>query len=162
MVKGGYRIHQMGHGKLHICLIQSSINFYKIKHQSYKYRAFRDQRQFLNHVEGGLEDHYDIKMLTYLMAVRLAQIYPGAVLQRLDRLVELLRVTCIMKVKANSAKREYEKQDELKRSAIRAISALLMISDGGKNPHLNEFVTQIKNTQKFFIMIIFLWIKVKF
>ncbi|KAF2884604.1 hypothetical protein ILUMI_21568 [Ignelater luminosus] len=101
--------------------------------------------EFLNHVEGGLKDHYDIKMLTYLMAARLAQICPGAVLQRLDRLVEPLRVTCTMKVKANSVKQEYEKQDELKRSAMRAISALLMIPDADKNPHLNEFVTQIKN-----------------
>ncbi|KAK5639691.1 hypothetical protein RI129_012183 [Pyrocoelia pectoralis] len=102
--------------------------------------------EFLNHVEGGLKDHYDIKMLTYLMAARLAQICPGAVLQRLDRLVDPLRVTCTMKVKANSVKQEYEKQDELKRSAMRAINALLMIPDADKNPHLNEFVTQIKNT----------------
>ncbi|KAF5287245.1 hypothetical protein FQR65_LT12289 [Abscondita terminalis] len=102
--------------------------------------------EFLNHVEGGLKDHYDIKMLTYLMAARLAQISPGAVLQRLDRLVDPLRVTCTMKVKANSVKQEYEKQDELKRSAMRAIYALLMIPDADKNPHLNEFVTQIKNT----------------
>lgn len=102
--------------------------------------------EFLNHVEGGLKDHYDIKMLTYLMAARLAQICPGAVLQRLDRLVDPLRVTCTMKVKANSVKQEYEKQDELKRSAMRAIYALLMIPDADKNPHLNEFVTQIKNT----------------
>lgn len=37
--------------------------------------------EFLNHIEGGLKDHYDIKMLTYLMVSRLAQISPGAVLQ---------------------------------------------------------------------------------
>lgn len=36
---------------------------------------------FINHVESGLKDHYDIKMLTYLMVARLAQISPGAVLQ---------------------------------------------------------------------------------
>ncbi|KAL3278588.1 hypothetical protein HHI36_016133 [Cryptolaemus montrouzieri] len=68
---------------------------------------------FIAHVEGGLKDHYDIKMLTYLMVARLSQICPGAVLQRLDRLVEPLRATCTMKVKANSVKQEYEKQDEL-------------------------------------------------
>lgn len=38
--------------------------------------------EFLNHVENGLKDHYDIKMLTYLMAAKLAQISPLAVLQR--------------------------------------------------------------------------------
>ncbi|KAL3278590.1 hypothetical protein HHI36_016135 [Cryptolaemus montrouzieri] len=103
---------------------------------------------FIAHVEGGLKDHYDIKMLTYLMVARLSQICPGAVLQRLDRLVEPLRATCTMKVKANSVKQEYEKQDELKRSALRAVHALLSIPDADKNPQLTEFVTQIKNSSE--------------
>lgn len=102
---------------------------------------------FINHVESGLKDHYDIKMLTYLMVAKLAQICPGAVLQRLDRLVEPLKATCTMKVKANSVKQEYEKQDELKRSALRAVVALLNIPDADKNPHLNDFLSQIKNSQ---------------
>lgn len=38
--------------------------------------------EFLKHVEEGLNDHYDIKMLTYLMLVRLAHLCPSAVLQR--------------------------------------------------------------------------------
>jgi len=38
-------------------------------------------------------------------------------------------------VKANSVKQEYEKQDELKRSALRAVSALSQI------PKASEFVT---------------------
>lgn len=37
--------------------------------------------EFLNHLEMGLKDHYDIKMLTYLMVTRLAQLAPSAVLQ---------------------------------------------------------------------------------
>ncbi|ESO96201.1 hypothetical protein LOTGIDRAFT_202232, partial [Lottia gigantea] len=32
--------------------------------------------EFLNHVEDGLKDHYDIKMLTYLMLVRLSHLCP--------------------------------------------------------------------------------------
>uniref|UniRef100_A0A023F571 Putative tata-binding protein-interacting protein n=3 Tax=Triatoma infestans TaxID=30076 RepID=A0A023F571_TRIIF len=102
--------------------------------------------EFLNHLEHGLKDHYDIKMLTYLMVARLAQLVPTAVLQRLEGLVEPLKNTCTMKVKANSVKQEYEKQDELKRSAMRAVAALLTIPDADKNPHLSEFVTQIKST----------------
>ncbi|XP_076759288.1 cullin-associated and neddylation-dissociated 1 isoform X1 [Xylocopa sonorina] len=105
-----------------------------------------DVFEFLNHVENGLRDHYDIKMLTYLMTARLAQLCPTAVLQRLERLVEPLKSTCTMKVKANSVKQEYEKQDELKRSALRAVAALLTIPDADKNPSLSEFVTQIKST----------------
>lgn len=34
-------------------------------------------------------------------------------------------------MKTNSVKQEYEKQDELKRSALRAVSALLTIPDAG-------------------------------
>ncbi|BES92029.1 Cullin-associated NEDD8-dissociated protein [Nesidiocoris tenuis] len=104
--------------------------------------------EFLNHLEHGLRDHYDIKMLTYLMVARLAQLVPTAVLQRLEGLVEPLKNTCTMKVKANSVKQEYEKQDELKRSAMRAVAALLTIPDADKNPHLSEFVNQIKSTSE--------------
>ena len=38
------------------------------------------------------------------------------------------------KVKANSVKQEFEKQDELKRSAMRAIAALLTVPDSGECP----------------------------
>lgn len=105
-----------------------------------------DVFEFLNHLEHGLKDHYDIKMLTYLMVARLAQLCPTAVLQRLERLVEPLRNTCTMKVNPNSVKQEFEKQDELKRSALRAVAALLTIQDADKNPNLTEFVTLIKST----------------
>jgi len=91
-------------------------------------------------------DHYDIKMLTYLMVSRVSQLCPGAVLQRLVELVEPLKLTCTTKVKANSVKQEYEKQDELKRSAMRAIAALLLVPGADKHPQLTEFITQIKST----------------
>lgn len=37
--------------------------------------------EFLNHLELGLKDHYDINMLTYLMVSRLSQLAPSAMLQ---------------------------------------------------------------------------------
>jgi len=102
--------------------------------------------EFLSHVQDGLKDHYDIKMLTYLMVSRVAQLCPGAVLTKLDKLVEPLKLTVTTKVKANAVKQEYEKQDELKRSAMRAIAALMHVPGADKHPQLNEFLTQIKNT----------------
>ncbi|ELW67022.1 Cullin-associated NEDD8-dissociated protein 1 [Tupaia chinensis] len=65
--------------------------------------------EFLNHVEDGLKDHYDIK------------------------------------VKANSVKQEFEKQDELKRSAMRAVAALLTIPEAEKSPLMSEFQSQISS-----------------
>ena len=50
----------------------------------------------------------------------------------LDRIVEPLRSTVQARVKANSVKQEYEKQDELKRSVLRAVVALKNIPDAGK------------------------------
>ena len=70
-------------------------------------------------------------MLTYLMVARVAQLCPGAVLNKLDKLVEPLKLTVTTKVKANAVKQEYEKQDELKRSAMRAVAALRQVPGAG-------------------------------
>ncbi|KAJ6648464.1 Cullin-associated NEDD8-dissociated protein 1 [Pseudolycoriella hygida] len=105
-----------------------------------------DVMQFLEHVQAGLKDHYDIKMLTYLMTARLSVLCPNAVLQRLDQFVEPLKTTCTLKVKANSVKQEYEKQDELKRSALRALAALASIPKADKNQQLAEFLKFIKES----------------
>ncbi|XP_063702337.1 cullin-associated NEDD8-dissociated protein 1 [Culicoides brevitarsis] len=101
---------------------------------------------FLEHVQAGLRDHYDIKMLTYLMTARLAHLCPSFVLQRLPQFVDPLRATCTLKVKANSVKQEHEKQDELKRSALRAVAALLQIPKADKNQALSEFLQLIKTS----------------
>lgn len=101
---------------------------------------------FLEHVQAGLSDHYDIKMLTYLMTARLATLCPSAVLQRLDDFVDPLQATCTLKVKANSVKQEFEKQDELKRSALRAVAALASIPKADKNKKLSEFLILISKT----------------
>ncbi|KAM3846314.1 cullin-associated NEDD8-dissociated protein 1-like isoform 2-T3 [Vipera latastei] len=84
------------------------------------------------------------EMLTFIMLARLSTLCPNAVLQRLERLVEPLRATCSTKVKAGSVKQEFEKQDELKRSAMRAVAALLTIPDADKSPVMAEFSSQIR------------------
>ncbi|XP_061388341.1 cullin-associated NEDD8-dissociated protein 1 [Musca vetustissima] len=105
-----------------------------------------DVMQFLDHVQAGLCDHYDIKMLTYLMTARLAVVCPDAVILRLDQFIQQLRDTCTHKVKANSVKQEYEKQDELKRSALRAVWALSKIPKAEKNQQLTDFLKSIKES----------------
>ncbi|NXJ09204.1 CAND1 protein, partial [Odontophorus gujanensis] len=105
-----------------------------------------DIYEYLNHVEDGLKDHYDIQMLTFIMLARLSTLCPNAVLQRLERLIEPLRATCSTKVKAGSVKQEFEKQDELKRSAMRAVAALLTIPEVEKSPAMAEFSSQIRSS----------------
>uniref|UniRef100_M4AY56 TATA-binding protein interacting (TIP20) domain-containing protein n=1 Tax=Xiphophorus maculatus TaxID=8083 RepID=M4AY56_XIPMA len=104
-----------------------------------------DVLQFLDHVEEGLKDHYDIRMLTFLMLARLVSLCPAGVLQRLDRLVEPLKATCTTKVKAGSVKQEFEKQEELRRSAMRAVAALLAVPEVERSPSMAEFANQIRS-----------------
>ncbi|XP_036037968.1 cullin-associated NEDD8-dissociated protein 2 isoform X2 [Onychomys torridus] len=101
--------------------------------------------EFLNHVEDGLKDHYDIRMLTFIMLARLATLCPAPVLQRVDRLIEPLKATCTAKVKAGSVKQELEKQEELKRSAMRALAALLTSPEVRKSPSVADFSAQIRS-----------------
>jgi cullin-associated NEDD8-dissociated protein 1 len=98
-----------------------------------------DILEFLTHVENGLKDHYDIKMLTYLMVNRLAALCPSAVLQRMDRLIYPIEEVCRSKPKENAVKQEHEKQDELKRSALRAFDALRAVPNADRHHVLVKF-----------------------
>ncbi|XP_072398522.1 cullin-associated NEDD8-dissociated protein 1-like isoform X1 [Diabrotica undecimpunctata] len=83
--------------------------------------------EFINHLERALNDHYDIKMLTHHIIIRLSQICPEAVLQSINKLLGPLKSSLEVKVKANSVKQEYEKQEELKKSAEQVIAVLQSI-----------------------------------
>ena len=50
----------------------------------------------------------------------------------IDCLIEPLHSTIQAKVKVNAVKREHKKQEELKRSSLRAVAALLTILDSGE------------------------------
>lgn len=108
--------------------------------------------EFLNHVESGLKDHSDIKMLTYLMLIRLSFLCPSAILNRIEQLVEPLKTICISKVKSNAVKQENEKLEELKRSALRAFLAVQAITDADKNTSVIGFQCTIKNNEELRIL----------
>lgn len=50
----------------------------------------------------------------------------------LDSIIAILKETCTSKLKANAVKQEHEKQDELRRSAIRAFVCIFKIPEAGK------------------------------
>uniref|UniRef100_G1QXX6 Cullin associated and neddylation dissociated 2 (putative) n=1 Tax=Nomascus leucogenys TaxID=61853 RepID=G1QXX6_NOMLE len=91
--------------------------------------------EFLNHVEDGLKDHYDIRVKPSPLPDLCAPV------QR-DSRAPL--GPCLF-VKAGSVKQEFEKQDELKRSAMRAVAALLTIPEVGKSPIMADFSSQIRS-----------------
>ncbi|KRY74969.1 Cullin-associated Nedd8-dissociated protein 1 [Trichinella pseudospiralis] len=105
-----------------------------------------DVFEFLNHVVQGLKDHYDIKILTFLIVIRLTTLCPNELLQRLINIVEPLKQVCLTKLKTNSVKQEYELQDELKRSALRAVIAIQNLPTAGKHPVVVELMNIINQT----------------
>lgn len=50
-----------------------------------------------------------------------------------------------LQVKAGSVKQEFEKQDELRRSAMRAVAALLAVPEVERSPSMAEFANQIRS-----------------
>ncbi|KFQ04311.1 Cullin-associated NEDD8-dissociated protein 1, partial [Leptosomus discolor] len=112
-----------------------------------------DIYEYLNHVEDGLKDHYDIRMLTFIMLARLSTLFcPLRPCWRARFFVPVLSFlnatengALDWQVKAGSVKQEFEKQDELKRSAMRAVAALLTIPEVEKSPAMAEFSSQIRS-----------------
>ncbi|PIO77515.1 HEAT repeat protein [Teladorsagia circumcincta] len=81
--------------------------------------------EFINYVENGLRDmHHDIRLLSYLMLMKLAMLCPNQLVQRLDKICESLKTQLQTKPKSNAVKQEIDRQDELKRAVIRVVLAL--------------------------------------
>lgn len=57
-----------------------------------------------------------------------------------------------LQVKAGSVKQEFEKQDELKRSAMRAVVALLTIPEAGRSPIMADFAAQIRSNPELTVL----------
>jgi cullin-associated NEDD8-dissociated protein 1 len=99
-----------------------------------------DLSEFINHMVNGLNDQYDIKMLDQMMLVRLAQRAGAALLAGLDNLIEPLRQTVTTKVKDNSIQQQVERNEEMIRSALRAVAAINAIPNSDTNQRWADFM----------------------
>uniref|UniRef100_A0A1I7XMD9 TIP120 domain-containing protein n=1 Tax=Heterorhabditis bacteriophora TaxID=37862 RepID=A0A1I7XMD9_HETBA len=110
--------------------------------------------EFINYMENGLKDpHHDIRLLTYLMLIKLAGLCPSQVLQRLDKICEPLKGQLLTKPKSNAVKQEIDKQEELKRAVIRVILALQKIPDAERQQQLMDVVNTIRFTTELKIIL---------
>ena len=87
--------------------------------------------EFLPCVAAALGDQDDIKMLAHLIVIRLAAIAGASLLEGTEQLVEPLRATLTKKPKDNAVKQEIERNDELVRSAMRAVRAIAALDGVG-------------------------------
>ncbi|KAG0632469.1 hypothetical protein M758_1G330700 [Ceratodon purpureus] len=80
------------------------------------------------HLLSGLADHYDVKMPCHLILSKLAAKCGGAVLAVMDALVDPLEKTIQHKTKPDAVKQEVDRNEDMIRSALRAIDSLNRIS----------------------------------
>ncbi|KAK4605483.1 hypothetical protein RGQ29_013506 [Quercus rubra] len=98
------------------------------------------------YLESGLDDHYDVKMPCHLILSKLADKCPSAVLAVLDSLVDPLQKTINFKPKPDAVKQEVDRNEDMIRSALRAIALLNHISGGDCSLKFKNLMTQISKS----------------
>jgi len=99
-----------------------------------------DLQEFIAQLISGLGDVYDIQMLNHLILTRLAQRAGPALVASLDNLVEPLRAAVTSKAKEAAVKQQVERNEELIRSALRAIVAITKVADVENAPKFQDFL----------------------
>ncbi|CAI9101498.1 OLC1v1038835C1 [Oldenlandia corymbosa var. corymbosa] len=99
------------------------------------------------YLKSGLDDHYDVKMPCHLILSKLADKCPSAVLAVLDSLVDPLQKTVSFRPKQDAVKQEVDRNEDMIRSALRAIASLNRISGGDCSHKFKNLMTEISKSQ---------------
>jgi cullin-associated NEDD8-dissociated protein 1 len=98
---------------------------------------------FIQNIVRGLTDHNDLKLLSHMIIVRLAATAGPLMLTGLDLLVDPLKETVTAKVKDQAVKQEVERNEELVRSALRAVAAIAKVPGADTIPKFREFMHSV-------------------
>ncbi|KAJ1427075.1 TATA-binding protein interacting [Sesbania bispinosa] len=99
------------------------------------------------YLKSGLDDHYDVKMPCHLILSKLADKCPSAVLAVLDSLVDPLQKTINFKPKQDAVKQEVDRNEDMIRSALRAVASLNRISGGDCSVKFKSLMNEISKSQ---------------
>lgn len=92
--------------------------------------------------QAGAGDHYDVKLPCHLMLAKLAAAAAPTVLSHVESLVEPLEKTLTAKLKADAVKQEVDRNEDMLRSALRAIDALSRMPDVESCQRFQTFLTK--------------------
>lgn len=101
-----------------------------------------DPNILLTALVDGLSDAYDVKMQCHALLSTLAVLAPGAVSSSLDRLVEPLTATLTAKVKSDAVKQEVDRNEDMLRSCLRAISAVNTLPAAANVQAFKQFIEE--------------------
>ncbi|KAL7582719.1 hypothetical protein Lser_V15G44756 [Lactuca serriola] len=99
------------------------------------------------YLKSGLDDHYDVKMPCHLILSKLADKCPSAVLAVLDSLVDPLQKTVNFKPKQDAVKQEVDRNEDMIRSALRAVASLNRISGGDCSHKFKNLMAEMGKSQ---------------
>lgn len=80
--------------------------------------------QFTKTVMEGLKDQNEIKLLSYLLIIKISILSPASVSAHINEISDSFRVVLETKLKENSVKQELETHEELVRGVLRTIYVL--------------------------------------
>jgi len=99
-----------------------------------------DIQEYVGFLVSGLADEYDVQMLCHLILVRLSKKAPTALVSSLEPLVEPLRVCITSKAKDEAVAQQVERNNELIRSALRAINTINKLPDVDSVTKFQDFM----------------------
>uniref|UniRef100_A0AC34QER3 TATA-binding protein interacting (TIP20) domain-containing protein n=1 Tax=Panagrolaimus sp. JU765 TaxID=591449 RepID=A0AC34QER3_9BILA len=102
--------------------------------------------EFIIRIQNGLNDHHDIKQLSYLTIVRLSEICPLQLAPHAEEIVKIMKNQLLIKPKQNSVKLENDKQEEMKRCVIKALLAMKNMQAHERLIAVQEFYDFINST----------------
>ena len=85
-------------------------------------------------VQAGCGDHSDVKITANGLLVRLCGLAPAEVAGALVELLDPLDKTLNHKLKSDAVKQDIDRNDDLVRSALRAIAALAALPEAARAP----------------------------
>jgi cullin-associated NEDD8-dissociated protein 1 len=97
-------------------------------------------QDYMSTLVSGLTDEIDIQTLCHLILVRLSKKAPTSLVSSLEPLVEPLRLCVSSKAKDEAVLQQVERNNELIRSALRAINAINKVPDIETVPKFQDFM----------------------
>ncbi|KAH8925209.1 TIP120-domain-containing protein [Atractiella rhizophila] len=99
-----------------------------------------DLNPFMDRISAALTDEDEIKVLAYLMLIKLSDVAPAAVVPRLDGFSQPFIDVLNQKPKESSVKQEIEKMQELQNAALRCLATLAKLSSPATTPKFQQLV----------------------
>mmetsp|Transcript_56920 Transcript_56920/g.180106 ORF Transcript_56920/g.180106 Transcript_56920/m.180106 type:complete len:694 (+) Transcript_56920:1730-3811(+) len=99
----------------------------------------------LKHLVSGLGDHYDVKVPCHLILGKMGGRSGAAVMAMLEEILEPVGKTLTAKVKPDAVKQEVDRNEDMFRSALRAVDVVTRIPGAEHSAKLQDFLKNIVN-----------------